>query len=351
MSGGGASGLSRVDGTGAPSGMGLYNSAPGASSTPDTGTSTAYENYARAQSYRQRYVAPTAGYEIDPSAVVNAGAPTGTASTDSQKILDRQAYYAGPTYPVKYDVPTEADERFQARAEIRRAAGKQAGLDKGAVMRTDPITEGEVDMLMDMKKKGEVADFDAYVGSLVDPRKPGSLKWLMEIYPDYVKRRLQQVHTDYEFALRNQMIDMWGMNTFDDLHFKYLVDQKKITGPHLQTDNPPKDQYAPGLLSPWAFRMSNDIRADDDGKLRAPFSSAKFGSAPARDTQWFLDDGSNLPLSGGRGTRTLASSMYEDIDKAGTTLKVAGPGFARTQVYTASDGTHADDTMQAGRNK
>ena len=342
--GGGASGLNRVDGTGAPSGMGLYNSAPGASSNPDTGTSTAYENYARAQSYRQRYVPPTDGYQIDPKAV----GPTKANVDTSQIALDRQAYYAGPTYPVKYDVPTEADERFQAREEIRRAAGKA---DLGHVVRYDQITEGEVDMLMDMKKKGEVADFDAYVGSLVDPRKPGSLKWLMEIYPDYVKRRLQQVHTDYEYALRNQMIDMWGMNTFDDLHFKYLVDQKKITGPHLQTEKPPKDTYAPGLLSPWAFRMSNDIRADDDGKLKAPFSSARMGAMPTTGTEWFLDDGKNLPLSGGRGTRTLADSIYNEHEAGTPSLKYAGPSQARASVFTAATGTHGQDIVAANRDK
>lgn len=343
-SGGGASGLNRVDGSGAPSGMGLYNSAPGASSTPDTGTSTAYENYARAQSYRQRYVAPTSGYEIDPTAVGSGD------QANSQIRLDRQAYYAGPTYPVKYDVPTEADERFQAREEIRRAAGKA---DLGKVVRYDQITEGEVDMLMDMKKKGEVADFDAYVGSLVDPRKPGSLKWLMEIYPDYVKRRLQQVHTDYEFALRNQMIDMWGMNTFDDLHFKYLVDQKKITGPYLKQDGEhPKDAYAPGLLSPWAFRMSNDIRADDDGKLKAPFSSARMGSKPLDNTEWFLDDGNgNLPLSRGRGTRTLADSIYNEHTPKNSTLIGAGPTAARTGRHETENDTYIADVRASGRDK
>ena len=338
-SGGGASGLNRVDGSGAPSGMGLYNSAPGASSTPDTGTSTAYENYARAQSYRQRYVAPTSGYEIDPTAVGSGD------QANSQIRLDRQAYYAGPTYPVKYDVPTEADERFQAREEIRRAAGKA---DLGKVVRYDQITEGEVDMLMDMKKKGEVADFDAYVGSLVDPRKPGSLKWLMEIYPDYVKRRLQQVHTDYEFALRNQMIDMWGMNTFDDLHFKYLVDQKKIDGPRLEKKEWPKDHYAPGLLSPWAFRMTNDVRTDED-KLMAPFSSATYGANPANG-EWVL--GTDIPLSKGRGTRTFAESMYKDVyanGQAPNGNKGAGPSVARTRYHSTAGNGFADDAANPGR--
>jgi hypothetical protein len=54
----------------------------------------------------------------------------------------------------------------------------------------------------------------------------------MEVYPEYVNRRLQQAHADYEYALRNQMIDSWGINTFDDLYFKYMVDQGKLQGRH-----------------------------------------------------------------------------------------------------------------------
>ena len=45
--------------------------------------------------------------------------------------------------------------------------------------------------------------------------------------PDYINRKLQAAHNDYEFQIRNQMINQWGLNTFDDLHFKYLVDQGK----------------------------------------------------------------------------------------------------------------------------
>ena len=132
--------------------------------------------------------------------------------------------------------------------------------------------EDEVEYLQSMKKQAELADFDRYVHTLIDPRKPGNLKWLMEIYPEYVNRRIQQVHTDYEFALRNQMIDSWGINTFDDLHFKYQVDQGKVDGPRLGRHANISDAYAPGLLSPWTFKHdaagplpplsgSSDIRA------------------------------------------------------------------------------------------
>ena len=191
---------------------------------------------------------------------------------------DAPEYYNyQPSLPVKYAVPSQAKERMAARQAIRQAAGGEAGtgLEQG-VIRTDPISDEEVSYLQAMKDQSELADFDRYVNSLVDPRKPGNLKWLMEIYPEFVNRRLSQVHTDYEYALRNQLIDSWGINTFDDLHFKYLVDQNKMKGPHLQADLTDRAAgYSAGYLSPFQFK---NIRMDG---VRLPFASARLGRGAA----------------------------------------------------------------------
>ena len=158
------------------------------------------------------------------------------------------------------------------------------------------------------------------------------------------------------------MIDMWGMNTFDDLHFKYLVDQKKITGPHLKVEEHPKDLYAHGLLSPWAFRMANDVRAENK-RLHAPFSSANYGPRPVYNStgargSWYLTENDNTtPLGQGRGTRTLAQSMYTNVsaDGDGTAPYVAGPDWARRgpadHAPAGVPDTNAGvDTSPAGRN-
>ena len=148
---------------------------------------------------------------------------------------------------------------------------------------------------------------------MIDPRQPGNLKWLMEIYPQFVDRRIKQVHTDYEFALRNQLIDSWGVNTFDDLHFKYLVDQGKIEGPELRR-NPDEfadDKYAAGFLSPAKWLGAGDNRPMG---LRLPFASAKTGKMPGGDREnrdprlWELSN-VNQPLGRGRTTDNLARGM------------------------------------------
>lgn len=213
--------------------------------------------------------------------------------------------------PVPYSGPTEEKEMMMLRAAIRDAAGKQVKRDMDAtgvpgVVRTDPISDAEVNYLKSMKDQAELAKFDDYVESFIDPRMPGNMKWLMEIYPDYVNRRLQQAHTDYEFALRNQMIDSWGINTFDDLHFKFLVDQGKIAGPRLISRRPPIDtSYTPGWLSPFNFQSPNKAGT----KMYLPFASATHGKRPVDMENWTLER-AGRPLGRGNDENSLAQGMY-----------------------------------------
>lgn len=204
---------------------------------------------------------------------------------------------------VPYSGPSPLQENMVLRQQVRDAVPAAAG-GAGSVVRTDPITDTEVAYLKQMKDQVELANFDNYVESLVDPRMPGNMKWLMEVYPDYVNRRLQQAHTDYEYALRNQMIDSWGINTFDDLHFKYLVDQGKIAGPSLQTTASVDATYTPGYLSPFKFQ-----RTSNNPTLFLPYNSAKHGRAPAQGQNWSIDR-SSRPLGGSANPEDLARAMY-----------------------------------------
>ena len=292
---------------GGPSATAMYQRAGGQAATPDTGLGMGRGLVDAELAARTHYAAPT----VPP----DAERPTTTPGPGASQPPEYYNYQGG--LPVKYDVPSAQKERLQARQHIREAAGAGGG----SVMRTDPITDEEVNYLQAMKDQAELADFDRYVNSLIDPRKPGNLKWLMEIYPEYVNRRIQQVHTDYEFALRNQMIDSWGINTFDDLHFKYLVDQGKVDGPRLGKHQNLRDHYAPGLLSPWSFTANGDNR---EANLKLPFASATFGRRPEGGDRegWALRDDRSAgiapvllgdggaPLARGRTSAQLAASMY-----------------------------------------
>jgi len=271
-----------------PSAMQLYANAGGQGTFPDVGANTANELANAQMGARSHYAPPAVGPETE----------------KLQGDIDIPApYYAEGMLPAKYSIPTPMKERMMARNAIRdgnTAAGTQ-------VLRTDPITEEEVSYLQAMKAQSELADFDRYVTTLVDPRKPGNLKWLMEVYPEYVNRRIQQVHTDYEYALRNQMIDSWGINTFDDLHFKYMVDQGKIKGPSLETITKAGNAYSTGWLSPFN-RFGSTSREDENIKL--PWYSATVGAKAPE--QGLRDRTAPFANKTTRSLPKMAQFMYED---------------------------------------
>ena len=262
------------------------------------------QNAARAQEHYQRYVTPSyadGNYQGHTYQNSDVGGPVRGWSEPT--TLPHWYPKGTSQLPVSYVGPSAAKDDMVRRQEIRDAITTSGGQ---SVIRTDPIQDSEVQYLKYMEDMSELAKFDQYVESFIDPRQPGSMKFLMEVYPEYVNRRLQQAHADYEYALRNQMIDSWGINTFDDLYFKYMVDQGKLHGPTLKRDEKRlADTYAPGILSPFAFAT----KFDGMEKLGLPFNSAKTGRRPKEGTKWEVSR-AKFPFADG-GTRSkMAEAMY-----------------------------------------
>lgn len=274
---------------------------------PDLGQGMGSNLYDRELQARKHYVVPSNDYDgVNQVEDRRTLIPAAAGRNGRSELPHWYNNYDG--LPVPYSAPSEQKDRFLLESAVRKAAGREIAESdaKDGVIRTAPITETEIQYLKSMKDQAELAKFDDYVESFIDPRQPGNMKWLMEVYPDYVSRRLQQAHTDYEFALRNQMIDSWGINTFDDLHFKYLVDQGKITGPRLLNRRPPVDSsYTPGWLSPYNFQSPNK----DSTKMALPYASAGHGRRPVNPADWTMER-ENRPLGKGNTELALAEGMY-----------------------------------------
>ena len=284
----------------APAGMPSISGSNGTRTNPTMGT----QNAARALELNQQYVTPSHAdgsyqphrYQLSDTGGRPSNLPTWYPEGTSQ-------------LPVSYVGPSAAKDNLARRQAIRDGINNSIGPGLGppAVQRTDPVTEEEVQYLKYMEDTSELAKFDQYVESFIDPRQPGSMKFLMEVYPEYVNRRLQQAHADYEYALRNQMIDSWGINTFDDLYFKYMVDQGKLEGPQLV--RPGKrlaDKYAPGILSYMAFAT----KFDHQDRLGLPFTSAKTGRRPNFGSEWQVSR-QMQPFSAGGSRAEMANAMYQ----------------------------------------
>lgn len=262
-------------------------------------------------SMRQLYAPPSYGED--------SASPYATGMIDSSKAATLPQWYprALTHMPVQYGGPSPEKENMDRLNQLIISAPKGEG-----AMRYAPIGDKEVNYLKYMEDMAELAKFDNYVESFVDPRQPGSAEFLFKVYPEYINRRMQQAHTDYEFALRNQMIDMWGINTFDDLYFKYLVDQKRIDGPSLTRAGKAKDdEYVGAFLAPWKHPRP----PVQSGKLYLPFSSAKIGQKPQNPEDWTLKR-DNKPFSKDYTRAQLAHTIFSPAAKAGT------PGVAGTAV-------------------
>jgi len=249
---------------------------------------------------RQTYHAPA--YSGD----TPADSFTPTQKTNQGRLNLPSWYPSGLTHmPVQYGGPSEEKENMDRLNKLIENAPPGAG----GAQRYAPIGDKEVNFLKYMEDMAELAKFDNYVEGFVDPRQPGSAEFLFKVYPEYINRRMQQAHTDYEFALRNQMIDMWGINTFDDLYFKYLVDQGRIDGPTLKRGpKAPEDiKYVASYLAPWRFPRP-PIQSD---KLYLPFASAKIGQKPNDPDDWAIAR-SDMPFSVDQNRNQMARAVFTD---------------------------------------
>lgn len=293
---------------GGPSVMGLYNGTERQGAPPDTGRRFGTQLSAQELAHRQRYAPPAVPGQQDISDLLQANGGPGIGPGQGQVPQD---YNLTEGMPVKYSVPTAQKENLATRELVRKAIRDSEAGQKSGVVRTDPITDEEVQYVKYMKDQAEVADLDRYVNTFFDLRKPGNMPKLMEIYPQFIERRIQQIKTDYEYAIRSQMIDQWGVNTFDDLLFLYWRDQGKIKGPRLTTQNSVDHRYTAGYLSPFYWGL--DTR--NPNGLRLPYATAKYGKRPgdtdADADKWILPDDIDQPLTAQRNVEAYAKALYD----------------------------------------
>ena len=242
---------------------------------------------------RQQFAEPM-GWEPNKDDALGFGSGRGLLSANQPSYYNQHA-----SYPKKFAIPTQQKERLMARQEVRNQANAVPKGEGQHVLRTDPITDEEVNYQMNMKSMLEFADFDAYCNTLFDPRKPGVLPEMMRLAPHLIDKPMQQVKTDYDFALRNQVIDMFGMQTPEDLEFKFMVDQGKLKGPKLVTERAAGEMYKSTPLSVWRFIDRMNERGDTEGeRIKAPFTTANWGPKPGKDKSWTINR-AKVPLGQG----------------------------------------------------
>ena len=188
---------------------------------------------------------------------------------------------------------------------------------------------------MTAKDQVESAKFDYWFSTKYDPLRPGGFPEIMNLNPDFVESRVQQSATDYEFAMRKEMIDEWGPQSMDDLMLMFMLDQGIIEGPDLVRRRA-KTPYTAGVLSPYAWSEKTG------GKMRLPGAASSIRGAKAADEMVYPGD---APLMEASGLDQIAKTMYKhgdltgDVDPGrpgGLTYLPTNPGGVRGDLVAAS---------------
>jgi hypothetical protein len=148
-----------------------------------------------------------------------------------------------------------------------------------------------------------------------------------------VTHRIAQIHADHKYALDNTMIETWGVNTFDDLFMKFMIDNDKLSGPML-THRQPRNvlSYQPGWFSVfrgYENRVGTDMAAH-------PYARDNFRH---HATNGVLSDGSEQNIAEGylRG-----DTMRDANDRPVWTGSVPTPpfqgGFQKNTGSTSASG-------------
>jgi hypothetical protein len=155
------------------------------------------------------------------------------------------------------------------------------------------------------------------------------------VYPDFVYRRVKQIHDDHQYALKNSLIDGLGLNTFEDLFFKYNVDQGIIKGPMLRRTSQASDSYTPGSMS-----FLNTNAAADRAAL--PYNSATYGNQPDQRS------GLNVPHRTDGSLQNLIRSLWAPGDagtqgvRSGRSNRLEDQAFQNNQVNQSAQNINGD---------
>jgi hypothetical protein len=148
----------------APAGMPGISGSNGTRTEPTMGT----QNAARALELNRTYVMPSnSDGQYNPHIYMNSDAGAGFGRPSNLPTW----YPEGTSQlPVSYVGPSAAKDSMARRQEIRQAAG--------ITVRTDPITDEEVQYLKYMEDTSELAKFDKFVESFIDHKlSRGVLFW------------------------------------------------------------------------------------------------------------------------------------------------------------------------------
>jgi hypothetical protein len=128
---------------------------------------------------------------------------------------------AAEAFPARYLYPDERDKKY----DLRRALNTK--------LRPDPITDDEIDYLLDKTTAFETAEFHKWFSRLykMDDSNPVMKKWGMELVPELWQMKEQSIEDNARLQTQLAKIKLRGIRTRDDLTLMWAIAKGAISVP------------------------------------------------------------------------------------------------------------------------
>lgn len=168
-------------------------------------------------------------------------------------------------HPAKYFEEDPRDEYYETKKLITKQAGAGLGT-------TVPVTERDIQYLIDQKTKTEKYDFDRWKYKTYSPgADPTRIKYFESIDPGFFKAREEQIDQDLDLIEKLALLSLFGVQNEDDVMILYAINKGKLSIPNWKQHFPwsnPEDLTATNPISQgyWNPRKYGN----DDGKIYVP---------------------------------------------------------------------------------
>lgn len=141
---------------------------------------------------------------------------------------------AASQFPARYLYPDERDKKYAMRRELNVNAG-----------RPDPITDDEIDYLLDKTSAYETAEFHKWFQRLykMDDSNPVMKKWGMELVPELWQMKEQSIEDNARLQTQLAKIKLRGVRSREDLMLMWAIAKGAITVPEGPIWDPQAPQF------------------------------------------------------------------------------------------------------------
>lgn len=213
-----------------------------------------------------------------------------TTPADATAALDGLG--AAEQFPARYIYPDERDKKYA----MRRAMNVDAA-------RPDPITEDEIDYLLDKTSAYETAEFHKWFSRLyrMDDSNPVMKKWGMELVPELWQMKEQSIEDNARLQTQLAKIKLRGVRSREDLMLMWAIAKGAIMVPTGPIYSPTAEVFADskrGVFNPRHLAGRSGAAFDDRRGASGFITTPRGDGAYAR--------GGDIPnpapwLGGGRG--------------------------------------------------